>query len=188
MTLSICIPYFSGAGHTAQLAQEIATGFGTAKAHLIDVTHIKDDDWAALDDCHAVVFGSPTYMGSTAAKFDSFLEDAAATRWPDPGWTDKIAAGFTVASHPSGDKLIALQRIQTYAAQMGMIWVGQTSVGAPVFPEREGLNWDGSWTGLMATSARDKTQLLRIQDRETANFFGTRIANAARRWNNLPSE
>ncbi|MEO9896431.1 MAG: flavodoxin family protein [Paracoccaceae bacterium] len=188
MSLSICIPYFSGAGHTAQLAHEIAKGFGHDRARLIDVTRVHDDDWYALDTCHAIVFGSPTYMGSTAAQFNAFLETAAADRWPEPGWADKIAAGFTVANHPSGDKLVALQRIQTYAAQMGMIWVGQTSVGAPVFPEKEGLNSDGSWIGLMATSSRDKTEMLRPQDRQTANAFGLRIANATRRWNNLPSD
>ncbi|MEP3637337.1 MAG: flavodoxin family protein [Paracoccaceae bacterium] len=188
MSLSICIPYFSGAGHTVQLAQEIAKGCGQDCARLIDVTRIQNDDWHALDACHAIVFGSPTYMGSTAASFDSFLEDAAADRWPSPGWTDKIAAGFTVASHPSGDKLVALQRMQTYAAQMGMIWVGQTSVGAPVLPDHEGLNWDGSWIGLMATSSRNKTEMLRPEDRQTANDFGFRIANAARRWNNLSAD
>ena len=52
-------------------------------------------------------------------------------------------------------------------------------------PDKEGLNWDGSWIGLMATSSRDKTEMLRPEDRQTANIFGMRIANAARRWNNL---
>ncbi len=183
MTLKAAIAYFSGSGHTAQLAQEIALGCDGVQTTLVDVANLQSLDWDTLDSAHAIVFGSPTFMGSTAAEFDAFLERAAADRWPEPGWTDKIAAGFTIASHPSGDKLIALQRIQTYAAQMGMVWVGQTSVGAPVFPEREGINSDGSWIGLMATSSRDKSEMLRPQDRQTARLFGARIAHSIRRWN-----
>ncbi len=183
MTLPISLVYFSGAGHTARLAKAIAAGMEGAQVHLADVTRLTDADWQAMDGAAAILFGSPTFMGSTAARFDQFLEEAAATRWPDPGWVDKIAGGFTVASHPSGDKLIALQRMQTYAAQMGMIWVGQTSVGAPVYPDRAGLNRDGSWIGLMATAARDKSELIGAEDRETARQFGARILHAARRWN-----
>jgi NAD(P)H dehydrogenase (quinone) len=183
MEIRICLAFYSGAGHTRRLAEAIAAGAEGAATRLVDVTKMTKEDWRALDDAHAIVFGSPTFMGSTAAAFDSFLEEAAATRWPDPGWTDKIAAGFTVASHPSGDKMIVLQRLQTYAAQMGMIWVGQTSVGAPVFPDREGVNRDGAWTGLMATSSRDKSVLIERGDMETASLFGARIAAATARWN-----
>lgn len=175
----IAIPYFSGSGHTAKLAKAIAHGANGAR--LIDVTRVDDADWRALDAAHAIIFGSPTYMGSTAARFDSFLEDAS-DRWPALLWADKIAAGFTVASHGSGDKLIALQRLSIYAAQMGMIWVGQTEIGAPVDPAKPGINRDGSWLGLMATSSRDKTQLIEPGDLETAHRFGARISAAVTRW------
>ncbi|PYG33244.1 NAD(P)H dehydrogenase (quinone) [Pelagimonas varians] len=175
----ICIPYFSGSGHTARLAAHIGSGAGSAR--LIDVAAITDADWAALDAATLIVFGAPTYMGSTAAQFDVFLEEAS-SRWQDMVWADKMAAGFTVATHPSGDKLSALMRMSVYAAQMGMIWVGQTSIGAPVFPKAEGLNTDGSWLGLMATSSRDKSELITPQDALTANSFGTRLAGAAQRW------
>lgn len=182
MTIRIAIAYFTGHGHTARLAAAIAAGMQEAEVTLIDVNKMPADADEALDAAQAIVFGTPTYMGSSAARFDSFLEAAAATRWPDPGWTDKIGAGFTVASHPSGDKLIALQRMQVFAAQMGMIWVGQTSVGAPVYPDRAGLNLDGAWTGLMATASRDKSELITADDQRTAEVFGARIARAAARW------
>lgn len=175
----ICLPYFSGSGHTAVLARAIADGVG--KARLIDVKTISDADWAALDAAPAIVFGAPTYMGSTAARFDMFLE-IAASRWDSHGWTDKIAAGFTVATHGSGDKLAALQRLAIYAAQMGMIWVGQAAIGAPVKPKQPGINRDGSWLGLMATSSRDKSRLIEPHDLETARRFGQRIARASARW------
>jgi len=177
--MTVCIAYFSGSGHTAKLAQAIAEG--AADAAVLDVTQMSDADWAALDAAPAIVFGSPTYMGSTAADFDAFLERAS-SRWADQLWADKIAAGFTVASHGSGDKLIALQRMAIYAAQMGMIWVGQREIGAPVNPDNPGINRDGCWLGLTATSSRDKSKLIEANDMETARRFGARVAGAAARW------
>lgn len=176
----ICLPYFSGSGHTAKLARAIADG-AEAPTQLIDVTEMGAPDWDALDAAPAIVFGAPTYMGSTAARFDAFLEEAS-SRWDCHGWTDKIAAGFTVATHGSGDKLAALQRMAIYAAQMGMIWVGQAAIGAPVKPKQVGINRDGSWLGLMATSSRDKSQMVGAHDLETARRFGARIAAASARW------
>lgn len=181
----ICIAYYTGSGHTARLAQAIAEGAGPA-THLIDISEMTPQDWTALDAASAIIFGAPTYMGSTAAGFDQFLE-MASDRWPQLDWRDKLAAGFTVATHPSGDKLSALIRLSIYAAQMGMLWIGQTEIGAPVDPENPGINRDGAWLGLMATASRDKSQLIEADDLETARRFGQRIANATSRWGTHPS-
>ena len=175
----ICIAYFSGSGHTTQIAEALATDMRAVR--LIDVDDISAADWAALDAAPTIVFGAPTYMGSTAAKFGLFLE-VAAERWMELAWQDKLAAGFTVATHPSGDKLAALQRLSVFAAQMGMIWVGQTAIGAPVFPERAGLNTDGSWLGLMARDSGRNDGKVIAQDLETARIFGRRIRAATERW------
>lgn len=175
----ICIPYFSGFGHTARLAELVAEGAGGAR--LIDCTAISQGDWTAMDGATMIVFGAPTYMGSTAARFDLFLEEAA-DRWMHQAWTDKMAAGFTVAAHPSGDKLSALTRLAVFGAQMGMIWVGQAEIGAPTFPDRVGLNRDGSWLGLMATELRDSDDLIDPKDEHLATLFGARLAGAAQRW------
>ncbi|MCT4610496.1 MAG: flavodoxin family protein [Pelagimonas sp.] len=175
---SICIPYFSDTGHTKALAQAIAQGAG--RGHLMDVTQLSEPDWALLDQADMIVMGAPTYMGSTAARFDMFLEQAA-ERWLDQQWRDKMAAGFTVAIHPSGDKLVALQRLSTFAAQMGMIWVGNACIGAPARPENGPINRDGSWLGLMATATGGET-LVSQGDQETARIFGARLAQSADRW------
>lgn len=173
------IAYFSGNGHTTRLAQAVAAGAGVA--HLIDIEQITDTDWQRLDAAPAIVFGTPTYMGSSAARYDAFLEEAS-SRWPSQLWADKIAGGFTVATYPSGDKLSTLMRLAIYAAQMGMIWVGQAEIGAPVDPDKPGINAAGCWLGLGATSSRDKSQLVEADDLETARRFGARIAMAAHRW------
>jgi NAD(P)H dehydrogenase (quinone) len=175
----IAIPYFSGNGHTRRLAEAVAKGAGGAR--LIEITSMDAADWAALDQAEAIIFGTPTYMGSTAARYDMFLEEAS-DRWPEQGWIDKIAAAFTVATFPSGDKLSTLMRLAIYGTQMNMIWVGQSEIGAPVNPDNPGINTDGSWLGLMATSSRDKEQLIEADNLETARRFGARIAKAAKRW------
>ncbi len=178
-TPRIAIPYFTGNGHTRVLARAVAEG--AEQARLIDVETMQDDDWQALDTADAILFGTPTYMGSSAAGFDRFLEQAS-DRWPDLLWQDKIAGGFTVATYPSGDKLSTLVRLAVYAAQMGMVWVGPAEIGAPVHPERPGVNSCGSWLGLMATSSRDKSCMIGADDLGTARRYGARIAATARRW------
>ncbi len=175
----IAIPYFSGNGHTQRLAEAIADG--AAPARLINVATITAPDWAMLDAADAILFGAPTYMGSSAAAFDMFLEEAA-SRWEDQLWADKIAGGFTVGSYAGGDKLSTLIRFAVYAAQMGMIWAGPTEIGAPVRPDRPGINGDGSNLGLTATSSRDKGQLIGPGDLETARLFGLRMGRVTRRW------
>ena len=162
----ICLAYFSGRGHTARLAGHIADGMSEGVPRLVDVTTVADADWQALDRADAIVFGAPTYMGSTAARFDLFLEEAS-SRWDTQHWADKLAA---------------LIRLSVYAAQMGMVWVGQTEIGAPVRKDKPGINRDGCWLGLSATASRDKTLLIDPDDAETARRFGARIETAARRW------
>ena len=178
--LSICLPYFSGFGHTKRIAKAISDGIGTP-ARLINVEALTEDDWAALDAADAIVFGAPTYMGSAAARFSQFLEEID-TRWEHGQWADKIAAGFTTGIHPSGDKLATLQRLSTFAAQMGMIWVGQSEIGAPVKPDRPGVNRDGSWLGLMVTEQLGAANDLPADDLDTARLFGARILSATKRW------
>ncbi|WP_299732452.1 flavodoxin family protein [uncultured Tateyamaria sp.] len=182
--LNIALPYYSGAGHTAQIAKAIAEGAlgDGVVAHVLDVETICAADWATLDQAHAILFGAPTYMGSVAARYGAFLEEAG-ERWMDLGWKDKIAGGFTVATFPSGDKLATLQRFSVFAAQMGMIWLGPAEIGAPVYPEREGANADGSWLGLMASSARTPRGAVRAGDLETAKRFGARVAQMTIRFN-----
>lgn len=85
---AIVITCFSGHGHTRRLAQAVADG--AAPARLVNVEEITGEDWTALDAADAILFGTPTYMGSSAAGFEAFLE-AAASRWEDQLWADKIA-------------------------------------------------------------------------------------------------
>ncbi|MEM1313039.1 MAG: hypothetical protein AAGI51_00685, partial [Pseudomonadota bacterium] len=97
-------------------------------------------------------------------------------------WADRLAAGMTVATFPSGDKLSTLTQFAVFAAQHGMIWVGQAEIGAPVTAREDGVNAQGAWLGLAATSDRDKTRLISEGDAESARRLGARLARAAARW------
>jgi len=176
----IAIVYFSGSGHTAKLASLIANGVKDEAVSLINVEQISDTDWQRLDLADMILFGAPTYMGSVAAGFKTFM-DASSDRWSDQTWEDKLAGGFTVATYASGDKLASLVQMSVFAAQHGMIWVGQNHIG-PSSARKADVNWQGSWLGLMATSSRNKEMLIDIGDAETARLFGARLEAAVKRW------
>ena len=182
---TIAIVYASGNGHTAKLAAFIADGVRSvpaSDAQLVDVSDGAFSDWDVLTRADAIVFGSPTYMGGVSAAFKAFM-DASGDYWDKQPWSDKLAAGFTIGSRHSGDKLATLVHLALFAAQHGMVWIGQAIVGER--PPASGLrqpNGDGSWLGLMAISHSDKTQMVSQADLVTAHAFGERIAMAARRW------
>ncbi|WP_420569318.1 flavodoxin family protein [Thalassovita sp.] len=181
--VNIAITYFSGAGHTRKLADTLALALGRedCAARLIDVTSMEPLDWQALEASDAILFGAPTYMGGPAAEFKAFM-DATSDIWEQQLWADKLAAGFTVATFPAGDKLSTLMQMNIFAMQHGMIWIGQDQIGAPVDQTKPGINQTGAWLGLSATTVRDKTQLVASEDLDTAHRFGKRIARAVRRW------
>ncbi|NOU07338.1 MAG: NADPH-dependent FMN reductase, partial [Hyphomicrobiaceae bacterium] len=92
----IAIVYHSGYGHTAVLAESIATGARAVAGS--DVTVYKADDlaspdkgpWAELAAADAIIFGAPTYMGSLSAPFKQFM-DASSKAWYGDVWKNKIA-------------------------------------------------------------------------------------------------
>lgn len=184
---SIAIVYHSGYGHTAALAQAVAAGVASvpgATAHLVPV---EDAETKAelLNGADAIIFGSPTYMGSASAKFKEFMESSSKV-WYERGWADKLAAGFTVSASQSGDKLNALVQLAVFAAQHGMIWVGNTLLPGNNNSNGsvEDLNRLGSFLGAMAQANADQGADLAppASDRKTAEILGKRVTEAAVRW------
>lgn len=183
----IAIVYHSGYGHTAKQAEAVARGalsVAGATAALIKVEDI-DRHWADLENAEAIVFGSPTYMGSASAPFKAFM-DASSKVWASQGWKDKLAAGFTNSASQSGDKLSTLQQMAVFAAQHGMIWIGlglmpgnNSSAG-----KIDDLNRLGSFLGAMAQSNADQgpEHGPTPADLKTAEHLGRRVAEAAKRW------
>lgn len=129
----IAIVYHSGYGHNAALAAAVVEGVNAVPGASADLLRIEgaDQDFAPLlkdiEGADAVIFGSPTYMGSVSAPFKAFM-DASSKPWSEARWANKLAAGFTISASWSGDKLNTLQTLAVFAAQHGMLWV---SVGLP---------------------------------------------------------
>ncbi|MEZ5714710.1 MAG: flavodoxin family protein [Paracoccaceae bacterium] len=181
--MRIAIAFHSGSGHTRRLTEIVAaelTALGAA-VDCVDVEQMAEPDWQALAAAEAIVFAAPTYMGSVSAPFKAFMDESSEI-WSDGLWADKIAAGMTVATFPSGDKLSTLIQMVVFAAQHGMIWLGQSEIGAPAAPGNDGIDEDGFSLGLAATSVRDKTRMIRPGDELTAKRFAARLHATVRRW------
>ncbi|MEV8525501.1 MULTISPECIES: flavodoxin family protein [unclassified Streptomyces] len=180
----VSIAYHSGYGHTAVVAEAVRNGAAEAGAtvHVIAVDTITEAEWDLLDASDAVVFGSPTYMGTASGAFHVFAE-ATSKRWFGDAWQDKLAAGFTNSGSKSGDKGHTLQFFQTLAAQHGMHWVNlglkpgwNTSTAS-----EEDLNRLGFFSGAGAqTNADQGPEAVHKADIATAEHLGRRIAETAR--------
>ncbi|WP_269859032.1 flavodoxin family protein [Streptomyces sp. RPT161] len=184
VTPVVAVAYHSGYGHTAVLAEAVRDGAAAAGAtvHLVDVEKITDEQWALLDASDAIVFGSPTYMGTASAAFHAFAE-ASSKRWFSAAWKDKLAAGFTNSASKSGDKLHTLQFFTVLAAQHGMHWVSlglHPGWNASTASEND-LNRLGIFLGAGAQSNSDEgPDAVHKADIATAEHLGRRIADTAR--------
>ncbi len=184
-TVKVTIVFHSGYGHTAKVAEHVAKGARDAGA---EVTVVKateaDPTGEEFSGAHAIVFGSPTYMGNVAAEFKAFV-DKTSKPWFSLAWKDKIAAGFSHSGSLSGDKSTTLETLRVLAAQHAMLWVGNDLMPLE-HPEKGSLNRVGSFSGLMTQSPNDQgAEGIPIGDLNTAEHFGGRIARVAARFNGV---
>ncbi|MFJ2768268.1 flavodoxin family protein [Streptomyces sp. NPDC087300] len=180
----VAIAHHSGFGHTAVLAEAVRAGAADAGAtvHLINVGEITEAEWELLDAADAIVFGSPTYMGTASGAFHVFAE-ATSKRWAGRDWQDKLAAGFTNSGSKSGDKLHTLQYFQTLAAQHGMHWVnlGLLPGWSSTTGSENDLNRLGFFSGAAAqTNSDEGPEGVHKADVATAEHLGRRVTEAAR--------
>ena len=182
----LAVVYHSGYGHTEKQAKAVAQG--ASKVVGVEVTLLNTDEaqqqWELLKSVDAIIFGSPTYMGSASAQFKAFM-DASSKAWYTRDWQDKVAAGFTTSASQSGDKLNTLVQLTIFAAQHGMIWVGQdllpgnnSSTGSV-----NDLNRLGSFMGAMAQANADQgADVAPIEsDLRTAEHLGERVATITKK-------
>ncbi|WP_415950016.1 flavodoxin family protein [Streptomyces sp. KLOTTS4A1] len=177
---TVAIAYYSGFGHTDVLAKAVQAGATDAGAEvtLIRVDTITDEQWAVLDSADAIIFGSPTYMGSAAGKFHVFAESTS-KRWASSAWRDKVGAGFTNAACKAGDKHSTLGYFATLGAQHQMNWVNLgLHPGWHTSSESENdLNRLGYFNGAAATTPADlPADGVHKADIATAEYLGARVA------------
>jgi NAD(P)H dehydrogenase (quinone) len=182
---TVAIVYHSGYGHTKKQAEAVHAGAASvASAQLIAIDaegNLGEESWAALKAADAIIFGSPTYMGSVSWQFKKFA-DASSKPWFSQAWKDKVAAGFTNSASMNGDKLSTLHYMFTLAMQQSMIWVGTGMMPAnSKAAQRNDVNYVASFAGAMAQSPSDASpeEGPLPGDLETARLFGKRVAETA---------
>ncbi|GAB7184011.1 hypothetical protein ATKI12_3842 [Kitasatospora sp. Ki12] len=199
--VTVTVVFHSVHGHTRVLAEHLADGARLVPGARVHIVGIRAEDvvagrWhdpevlALLDRSDAIVFGCPTLMGSVSAVFKAFME-AAFTPFLTQAWKDKLAGGFTMSASQSGDKLMVLEQLAVFGAQMGMQWIGVGDMPGNNWSggHRDDVNRLGSWLGLMSQSHADlgSERAGSPGDLITAARYGERIARLAQRWvNGLP--
>ncbi len=186
----IAIVYHSGFGHTDVLARDVAQGVTDSGGvvNLLRIDGLQADFGEFFDriaDADAIIFGSPTYMGTVSAPMKAFM-DASAKVYFTKAWKDKLGAAFTVSGSPSGDKLNTLTSLAIFAAQHGMLWIGTGQNPGNNDDESAAIEVEnrlGSFIGAMAQAANDSPDVTpKAGDRATARSLGRRVAQAAARW------
>jgi NAD(P)H dehydrogenase (quinone) len=186
----IAIVFHSASGTIRSAIRAVQDGIAQSQTdvetRLIDVADLsgeaetQSDAWATLERAKMIVFATPTYMGGPSAPFKAVMDATGDRIWMKRLWQDKLAAGITSGVNLGGDKLATLTALNVFAMQHGMLWIGQSEIGAPVFPDRPGINDTGTFLGLTVTSGENGN--LRPGDNQSARMFGTRLARATQRW------
>jgi multimeric flavodoxin WrbA len=179
----IVVVFHSGYGHSQRMAQAVARGAGAQLLAIDADGNLPAGGWELLKAADAIIFGTPTYMGSVSWQFKKFA-DASSRAWFAQEWKDKIAAGFTNSAGMNGDKQGTLSTLFTLAMQHGMIWVSQGLMPSNTrAAKRDDVNYLVSYSGAMATSPADAgADAMAAGDLETARLFGERVADIAARF------
>jgi multimeric flavodoxin WrbA len=186
MSLKVAIVYHSSfKGNIARLAARIGAGAAKVEAAEVRLVRVEDIDahWDYLHECHAIVFGSPTYIGSISAAFKTFVEMLAGQVWLERKWLNKVAGGFTCSAGRSGDKFNCLLDILVFAAQMGMVWVPMPMTGGNYSStgSENDLNRMAGYLGVMAQANIDEPAELAPPESDlmTAEIYGEHLAKVA---------
>lgn len=182
----IAIVYHSGFGHTEVQAKSVFQGVQSKEG--VEAFLVKAEEAVKsptdLNEMDAIIFGSPTYLGSVSAPFKGFM-DSTTDIWLQQQWKDKIAAGFTNSHSLSGDKLSTLIQLVVFGAQHGMIWVGQAEMNTSPDGQQghqDAINRVGTMLGATAQSENaDASETPSGGDLKSAELFGARVASIALR-------
>ncbi|MFA6988876.1 MAG: flavodoxin family protein [Candidatus Gastranaerophilaceae bacterium] len=182
------IIYHSIRNHTQKQAESVLAGlqeYPEIEAKIISVENWQEQS-DFINDSKAIIFGSPTFMGSISAQFKTFM-DSTSKIWFKQQWKDKLAAGFINSGWPSGDKLNSMNQLVIFAAQHGMVWVSLGLIPGDLSREenKKDINRLGSFLGAMSCSPFSESCETSPPecDRMTAKLLGKRMAESVLRWN-----
>ena len=176
----IVVVFHSGYGHTQRMAQAVAQGSDGQLIAIDAEGNLPAGGWEQIKAADAIIFGSPTYMGSVSWQFKKFA-DASSTPWFSQDWKDKLFAGFTNSASMNGDKFSTLTYMFTLAMQHGGLWIGLGILPSnSKAASRNDSNYLGSYSGAIAQSPSDGSVSEMLPgDLETAKRLGERVAQIA---------
>ena len=177
------VVYHSGYGHTQRMAQAVAEGAGASLLAIDAEGNLPEGGWEQLAAADAIIFGSPTYMGTVTWQFKKFA-DATSKAWFTQQWKDKIFGGFTNSASMNGDKHSTLHYFITLAMQHSGIWVGTGLMPSnSKAAQRNDINYVASFAGAMMQTPSDASVDEVVPgDLETARLYGERIAQITRQF------
>lgn len=181
MTKTVVV-YHSGYGHTKRVAEYVSEGAAGELLAIDADGNLPEGGWEKLQVADAIIFGTPTYMGSPSWQFKKFAE-ATSKAWFTRAWQDKVFGGFTNSASLNGDKAVSLIALQTLASQHGGIWVSLgLSPSNSKAAQRTDLNNLGGSVGLLVQSPSDaRVEEIPQGDLDTAKAYGQRVAQVAAR-------
>lgn len=172
--MKIAIVYHSKFNHTRQVADSIAQGIKEANAEaVLYPAETAASSFDEISEADAIIFGSPTYMGSVSSEFKAFMEQTSKF-WYSQKWKDKPAAAFTSSSTTNGDKFNTLLQIAVFAAQHSMLWI-PTGI-LPMYENGVQLETPNGMAGYLGLMIMADNNANPPRDLETAVMFGKRIA------------
>ena len=176
----VAVVFHSGYGHTVKQAEAVAKGANGTLVAIDAEGNLTDAQWATLNEADAIVFGSPTYMGTVSWQFKKFA-DASSKPWFTQEWKDKVFGGFTNSATMNGDKHSTLHYFFTLAMQHSGVWIGTGLMPSnSKAAKRDDVNYVGSFAGAMMQTPSDATaDEVNSGDLETARLYGERIAEFA---------
>src|ERR1700733_5647830 len=183
--VKIIVVYHSGYGHTAKIAQAVASGAAAIDGASVELVNAEEAPtrWELLDGADAIIMGAPTYMGSLSAQFKAFMDATSNLQYVEKRWAGKVAAGFTNGASRGGDKQNSLVQLMTFAAQHQMHWVnlGLNYGNNRSYTNEDILNRDAYTLGMAGQADMDQSGDVAppSSDLRTAEFLGRRVAEVA---------
>lgn len=191
--LNILVLYYSRYGHTAQMAQRIARGVEevshcqamvrtvppvSATCEAI-ASEIPSDGapyvtLADVENCHALILGSPTHFGNMAAPLKYFLDQTSGL-WLNGSLVNKPAAVFTASSSLHGGQESTLLSMMLPLLHHGMILVGLPYSEPELLTTQTG----GTPYGASHFSGANSKNSLSESEQKLCRALGKRVATLA---------
>lgn len=193
--MEVLVLYYSREGHTRDMARHVVQGVEsvqgvTARLRTVPPVHdgrtdVKTDlpdqgpAWvenADLDECQALILGSPTRFGNMAAALKFFI-DGTGAEWFSGTLSGKPAGVFTSSSSPHGGQESTLLSMMIPLLHHGMLMVGIPYSEPGLTRTRGG----GSPYGAGFVSGKDGDRELDEDEKDLCRALGRRVAKTALR-------